>query len=183
MSILFINACVREHSRTLVLAKSVMKDMEGEIVEVNLNLADLAPLNGASLEKRDALIHAGALDDPMLRYARQFAEADEIVIAAPYWDLAFPALLKIYLEQITVGGITFRYENGRPSGLCRAKRLTYVTTSGGPIIDDFGYAYVKTLAQKFYGIEKTVAVRAMNLDVEMISVQELLERATVSVIE
>ena len=35
MSILFINACVRENSRTMVLAKSIMKDMTGDVVEVD----------------------------------------------------------------------------------------------------------------------------------------------------
>ena len=183
MSILFINACVRKNSRTLVLAKNMMKDMIGEITELDLNIEDIAPLNTELLEKRDALLKEGRLDDPMLRYAKQFANADEIVIAAPFWDLSFPAKLKIYLEQITVSGITFKYLNGHPSGLCKAKKLTYITTSGGPIFYDFGYAYVKTLAQKFYGIEKTEALRAMNLDVDMISAEELLEKATVSVVE
>lgn len=42
----------------------------------------------------------------MFKYAKQFAEADEIVIAAPYWDLAFPATVRIYFEAITVTGIT-----------------------------------------------------------------------------
>ena len=41
MSILFINVCVRKNSRTRVLAKKVIKDMEGEIVELNLNLENL----------------------------------------------------------------------------------------------------------------------------------------------
>ena len=183
MSILFINACVRENSRTLVLAKNVMKDMPGEITELNLCVENMEPLNPELLKKRDGLIKDGKLDDPMLRYARQFANADEIVIAAPFWDLSFPAKLKIYLEQVTVSGITLKYINGRPSGLCKAKKLTYITTSGGPIFDDFGYTYVKALAQKFYGIEKTTAVRAMNLDVDMISAEELLEKAAISVIE
>lgn len=183
MSILFINVCVRKNSRTRVLAKKVMKDMEGEIVELNLNLENIEPLNTEILEKRDSLLKDGKLDDPMFCYARQFANADEIVIAAPFWNLAFPAKLKIYLEQITVSGITFRYIDGRPAGLCKAKKLTYITTSGGPIFDDFGYTYVKTLAQKLYGIEKTEAVRAMNLDVEMISADELLEKVKISVIE
>ena len=183
MSILVINACVRENSRTLVLAKNVMKNMVGEITQLDLSLENIAPLNAELLEKREGLIKDGKFDDPMFRYANQFANADEIVIAAPFWDLSFPAKLKIYLEQITVSGITFKYVNGRPSGLCRAKKLTYITTSGGPIFDDFGYTYVKTLAQKFYGIEKTEAVRAMNLDVDMISAEELLEKATISVIE
>ena len=183
MSVLFINACVRENSRTLVLAKNVMKDMVGEIIEVNLNVENIEPLHSALLERREHLIQNGKFDDPLFRYAKQFAKADEIIIAAPFWDLSFPAKLKIYLEQITVSGITFKYMNGRPAGLCKAKRLTYVTTSGGPIFDDFGYAYTKTLAQKFYGITKTVSVRAMNLDVDMISAQNLLNQATISVIE
>lgn len=183
MSILFINACIRENSRTLVLAKHVMKDMNDRIVEVDLNLENIEPLDRESLEKREKLVRAGMLDDPMFRYAKQFAEAEEIVIAAPFWDLAFPAKLKIYLEQIAIAGITFTYVGGRPESLCRAKRLIYVTTSGGPIFADFGYTYVKALAQGFYGIKETKAVRAMNLDVDMISAQDLLEKATVSVIE
>ena len=161
----------------------LFRSMVGEISQLDLSLENIEPLNAELIEKRERLIREGKLDDPMFRYAKQFATADEIVIAAPFWDLSFPAKLKIYLEQITVSGITFKYQKGIPEGLCRAKKLTYVTTSGGPIFDDFGYAYVKTLAQKFYGIEKTEAVRAMNLDVHTILAEELLEKAEISVIE
>ena len=53
---------------------------------------------------------------------KQFAAADVIVIAAPYWDLMFPAVLKTYLENITVTGITFCYsDQGRPQSMCKAK--------------------------------------------------------------
>ena len=183
MSILFINACVRENSRTLVLAKSILSNMPGEIVEVNLNQENIAPLNRELLEKRECLLRGERRDDPMLCYARQFADADEIVIAAPFWDLSFPAILKAYIEQITVAGITFEYINGRPHGLCKAKRLTYVTTSGGPILVDFGYEYIKALAKGFYGISQTKAYRAMNLDVNMIAAQDVLTKADISVIE
>ena len=86
MSILFINACVRKNSRTLVLAKSVMADMAGEITEVNLDSEGIEPLSGELLERREALLAAGKLDDPMFSYAWQFARADEVVIAAPFWD-------------------------------------------------------------------------------------------------
>ena len=183
MSVLFINACVRENSRTLVLAKNVMKNISDEITEVNLNTENIEPLNRTTLENRECLVQERNFEDPLFRYAKQFAKADEIVIAAPFWDLSFPAKLKIYLEQITVAGITFQYINSRPTGLCKAKSLTYVTTSGGPIFDDFGYTYIKTLAEKFYGIKKTSAIRATNLDVDMISAQDLLKKATISVIE
>lgn len=183
MSVLFINACVREGSRTLLLAKHIMKDLSCEITELDLANENISPLNRETLEKREQLIKNGELDDTMLRYARQFAEADEIYIAAPFWDLSFPAMLKVYLEQITVAGITFKYVEGRPFGLCKAKRLTYITTSGGPIFADFGYAYVKTLAKSFYGIPETKAVMATALDMKMISADELLEKAEIAVIE
>lgn len=157
--------------------------MSDQIIEVDLNKENLKPLNRELLEKRERLLHRESMDDPMLFYARQFANADEIVIAAPFWDLSFPAILKVYMEQITVAGITFEYINGRPCGLCKAKSLTYVTTSGGPIFVDFGYEYIKTLAKNFYGISQTRAYRAMNLDVNMIAAEDVLTKADISVIE
>lgn len=51
----------------------------------------------------------GDYRDPLFRYAKQFAQAADIVVAAPYWDLSFPAILKVYLEQICVTGLTFQY--------------------------------------------------------------------------
>ena len=90
----------------------------------------------------------------MFCYARQFADADTVVIAAPYWDLLFPAVLRIYLENITVCGITFRYsEKGIPESLCNAEKLCYVTTSGGFIGENnFGFDYVKALSSGFFGM-------------------------------
>ena len=183
MSILFVNACVRKNSRTLVLAKHILSNMSGEVIEVNLNQENIVPLNRELLEKRERLISGQNKNDPMFYYARQFAEADEIVIAAPFWDLSFPGILKAYMEQITVSGITFEYITGRPCGLCKAKSLTYVTTSGGQIFADFGYEYIKALAKNFYGISETKAYRAMNLDVNMISAEDVLTKADISVVE
>ena len=183
MSILFINACVRENSRTLVLAKNILSKMSGEVTEVNLNQENIVPLNRELLEKRENLISNKNMDDPMFYYAKQFAEADEILIAAPFWDLSFPGILKAYMEQITVSGITFEYVSGRPHGLCKAKSLKYVTTSGGPIFADFGYEYIKALAKNFYGISETKAYRAMNLDVDMIAAEDVLTKAEISEIE
>ena len=65
MSILFINACVREESRTLVLAKSIMKNMKEEIIEVDLNVENISPLNRELLKKRESLIGEGKTDEPM----------------------------------------------------------------------------------------------------------------------
>ena len=162
--ILYINACVRENSRTNQLARFFLGKLEGKISEIKLNEADLKPLNSTSLAKRENCIKRRAYDDAMFDYAKQFALADTIVIAAPYWDLSFPAILKIYLEQVCVDGITYRYNRGRPMSLCRAKRLVYITTSGGIIDYDLGYNYVKTVARIFFGIDETVRFSAEDLD-------------------
>lgn len=175
--ILFVNACVRENSRTLDIAKIVLEELNNAYTEVNLQKTDLKPLNRESLDIREKLILQDDFSDTMFSLAKDFAAADEIVIAAPYWDLAFPALLKIYLEQITVSGITFRYAKGVPQGLCRAKRLIYVTTAGGIIYDNFGFEYVKALAQKIYGIGEVLFFKAENLDIDGNDVNDILRRA------
>ena len=177
MNILFINACVREESRTLVLAHRLLERLQGQVTELRLGEMNLKPLTGPSLARRDELLQKGLLDDPSLALARQFAQADCIVAAAPYWDLGFPALFKIYLELVTVSGISFYYQNGRPRGLCRAKTLYYVTTAGGPVAEDFGFAYLESLARNLYGIGQTRCLRAENLDIEGADVARLLKEA------
>lgn len=94
-------------------------------------------------------------------------------------DLSFPAALKQYFEQINVLGITFVYTpEGTPKGLCRAKRLYYVTTAGGPIFsEEYGYGYVKALAQGFYGIEETKIFKAEGLDIVGANVEGILDVA------
>ncbi|MBR3942450.1 MAG: NAD(P)H-dependent oxidoreductase [Clostridia bacterium] len=178
--ILFVNACVRACSRTLVLAKDYLKNADGVVSEIKLEKENLKPLDQNLLAKRDELLAEKKLDDVMFLNAKAFAEADEIVIAAPFWDLGFPALLKIYLENIMVAGITFAYDNGIPKGLCKAEKLTYITTSGGPVFEDFGYSYVKSLAKNFFNIQEVFCRRAENLDVECIKDTELLEKAKIT---
>ena len=102
-----------------------------------------------------------------------------IVIAAPYWDLSFPAVLKAYFEQINVLGLTFEYTaDGRPRGLCKARKLIYVTTAGGPILsDEYGFGYVKALAQNFYGIPDVRQIRAEGLDIIGADAERILREA------
>lgn len=65
---------------------------------------------------RVELSDKGDFSNEMFKYAHQFAESDTVVIAAPYWDLSFPAVLKAYLEAVSVCGITFKYdEQGVPA--------------------------------------------------------------------
>ena len=94
---LYINCCVRKESRTNKLARAVLQKLGGNFAERKLYEENLKPLDKETLKKRTALIESGDYSDRMFEYAKQFASADTIVIAAPYWDLSFPAVLKTHL--------------------------------------------------------------------------------------
>lgn len=177
-NVLFINACIRDNSRTLELANCVLEKLSGKVEEVNLYQQDLSPLTIKELEIRDKSAKNKDFSSNIFKLSKQFASADIIVVAAPYWDLSFPAVVKNYFEKITVNGLTFAYgENGIPYGLCRAKRLIYVTTSGGPIVYNFGFDYVNALAKNFYGIKEVKFVKAEGLDVYGADVNKIIENA------
>lgn len=177
--VLFVNACVRTCSRTRRLAQAVLDTLGGDVTEIELALENILPLDGPALEQRSAFVDAGNYTDPMFRYAKDFASADTIVIAAPYWDLSFPAMLKCYLEAVTVLGVTFRYSpEGVPISLCRAGNLIYVTTSGGPMQEmNLGFDYVKAMATTFFGIKDITCRFAENLDIQGVDAEAVLRRA------
>lgn len=177
--ILLINACVRSGSRTRQLAESVLKNLDGTVEEVRLYDIPLTALDACGIEKRERAAHSQDFSDPEFDLAKQFASADRIVVAAPYWDLMFPGVLKLYLENITVAGITFRYTSlGKPESLCRAKSMDYVTTSGGYIGQhDFGFSYISALARDFFGIRNIHRYTAEGLDIWGADPDEILRKA------
>lgn len=184
-SILFINACVREESRTKRLADLLLSKLGQPFEEVRP--ADIAfpVVDEAFLAMRDKLISRADFGHSAFNLARQFSEAETVVIAAPYWDLSFPSALKQYFEQINVVGITFRYtEEGVPESLCKAKQLYYVTTAGGPYAPDaFGFGYVEALARNFYGIRDIRQIKAVGLDIDGADVDGIMKSAEQTVAE
>ena len=102
--ILFINACVWDESRTKRLADHLLSMMDEPVTEIRLIDEEFPTVDIQFLDKRERLKESGDYSDPMFRWGKQFASADTIVIAAPYWDLSFPAALKTYFEQKTTAG-------------------------------------------------------------------------------
>ena len=177
--ILFINACPREGSRTLELARYLLDKTNGSVEELTIFEENLLPLNGKTLALRDKMTANQNFDHPIFKYARQFAKADTIVLAAPFWDLSFPSALKIWLEYVMAKEITFRYtEEGFPCGLCKAKKLFYISTAGGPTLPShMGFSYVDGLAKSYFGIPETVLFSAENLDVVGADTAAILSKA------
>ena len=183
-NILFINACCRENSRTNELAQHLLDKLNGQVEAVNLYEENIKPVDAHLLSKRDNLLKNGKTDDEMFSLANQFAAADTIVIAAPYWDLMFPSVLKVYLENITVCGVTFRYsEKGIPQSLCKAEKLYYVTTAGGYIGENnFGFDYIKALAVGFFGISDVRFFSAEGLDIYGADAEMIMQKAKDNII-
>ena len=174
---LLINCCARQESRTNRLVRALLKKL-GSYEELRLYDEPLLPLNEERLLRRDALLARKEYGADMFRYARQFAAAECIVIAAPLWDLSVPAMLKIYLENIYVTGIMTKYDDsGRSVGLCRARKLYFVSTSGGPYDSRYGFDYLKSMATECFGIPEVQLIRAENLDIAGSNPEDTLQAA------
>jgi FMN-dependent NADH-azoreductase len=164
--LLFVNACVnRGTSRTYRLSKALISLLEKthdfDISELALEEENIQALTSNTLNKRFELLKNKDLSNEMFKYANQFKEADCIVIAAPYWDFGFPAMLKNYIEAVSVTGIVYKFGEDGAAGLCKAEKIYYVTTRGGYTSDekDLGFATVAELS-KFYGIKKIKCISA-----------------------
>ena len=177
--ILYIDACARVNSRTRALADYLAGRLNGEIRHIYLCDKNITAMDGKAVDFRNAKCAAGEFDDAMFENAKLFSEADEIIIAAPFWDLSFPAVLKKYIESVCVTGVTFKYlDNGMPQGLCRAKKLYYVTTAGGQIFNEsYGFGYISDLAKLMFGIPETVMFKAENLDIIGADVDAIMDSA------
>lgn len=181
--VLFIDCCIRrEESRTRRLAQAFLDALDPEWYHVTLLDPEgeaLQPLTGAFFRAREELLARGELDHPRFRYAHQLAQADLVVIAAPFWDLSFPALLKIYIENVSVDGITISCDREGIHGICKASHMVFLTTrgavfGGSPL--EQGSRYLETMAA-FFGIPEYACIAAEGLDLAGADVPRLLEAA------
>lgn len=93
MKTLFINACVREESRTLRLAKRLLCRL-GEYEEISLEKSGLLPLNAERLRRRDELSAEKNFSAPEFFEAVRRVRADSYrrAVLGPDVSLAFEDL-------------------------------------------------------------------------------------------
>ena len=184
--ILYVNACVKRDiaSRTNRLAQAYLnkclKSQDCSLSIVNLEDTIMYPLSGKSLAEREKAIANNDFSGSSFELARCFAAADEVVIAAPYWDLSFPASIKLYIEQICVNKLTFCFdEKGMPRGLTNIKKAVYLTTSGGYIgSSNFGFDYIKGVFSTLFGIKEISFYSAEGFDILGNDPEQILAAAT-----
>lgn len=187
--LLYVDCLIRGGaSRTARIARSFFDALDSakhHVTHLDLMQEGLRPLVGDFFQEREALLQGGSLDDGRFSYARQFAQADDVVIAAPFWDLSFPALLKIYIENVSVDGITFGCNAEGIYGTCRGHRLIFLTSRGGCYNgspQEQGSRYLAAL-KDFFGFDEYRCIAADGLDSEGADVEGILSAACDEAVE
>lgn len=164
--LIVIDACMRDaESRTRRILEPIVEELGKtyEIERVVLDGEDYAAVGRKVLAERNN----GHVPAETVEMARRVAEADRLVIAAPFWDMSFPAILKVFIEQMSLFNITFKDNGSYFDGLCRCEKVLYITTrgmnvhTGEPL--EAATPYIKAVSA-LWGLGEVVTVAAENLD-------------------
>ena len=166
--LVYINACIRtEESRTGKLAAAMLEVLgeRYEITEINISNMDLGCITSEEFIGRKK----NGIPEEDLHYGNLIAQADRIVVAAPFWDMSFPAVLKVFIEHMCAPGLTFKYNpDGSHHPLCKAEKMLYITTrgdfteTGSPL--EQGSSYLKAICW-LWGIPELETVAVCGTDV------------------
>lgn len=191
--VLYIKANAKNEgeSRTFRIADSFVEAYKSshpkdKVITLDLYKEGVDFLPVGEIDKLHRPAPGEGLEHPILKYAYQFREADKYIIAEPLWNLSIPAVLKAYIDYITVNGITFRYTEEGAEGLCTGKKAVNITTRGGDYSErglyeyEMGDKYLRTIFG-FLGIRdfKSISVDCLDIigmDVEG-SIQEAIKEA------
>lgn len=164
--LILIDACMRDgESRTRRILEPLMSELgkRYEIETVVLDGEDYQAVGRRVLAERGE----GHVPEVIAEQARILAAADRIVIAAPFWDMSFPAILKVFIENMSLFNITFKDNGTYFEGLCRCEKVLYITTRGMNVKTgepmEGATPYIKAIGA-LWGLGEVITVAAENLD-------------------
>ena len=182
--VLYIKANIKNEgeSRTFKVSDSFVGEYkknnpEDEIITLDLYKENIDFLRADDLGKLFGPKDEESKNNSILKYAYQFADADKYIIAAPMWNLSFPAILKAYIDYVSVSGITFKYTAEGPVGLLNNKKAVHIVSRGGGYDNspyEMGDRYLRTILG-FFGIKDIETIAIDNLDVMGVNVKEKVE--------
>lgn len=181
--LLYIDACIRdEMSRTKQIATPIVEALKQkyEVQTLVINDLDLSIVKKELITKRNN----GVIDPQVMSWAESVRDADRIVIAAPFWDMSFPAALKNFLELCSIFDVTFKSDEKTCYGNCKAEKMLYITTRGmdistGDVLEQ-GTPYLKAISW-LWGIGPMQVISAQNMD--YLSEKEIEERINKAISE
>jgi len=182
--LLYIKANIKNEgeSRTFKVSDSFIEEYKknnpkDEVIVLDLYKENIDFLKPEDLGKIFGTKDEESKNNPILKYAYQFAEADKYVIAAPMWNLSIPAILKAYIDYVSVTGITFKYTENGPVGLLQGKKAIHIVSRGGEYANspyEMGDKYLRTILG-FFGISEIETIAVENVDVMGVNVEEKVE--------
>ncbi|EHK2387962.1 FMN-dependent NADH-azoreductase [Clostridium perfringens] len=182
--VLYIKANIKNEgeSRTFKVSDSFVEEYKknnpnDEIITLDLYKENIDFLRADDLGKLFVPKDEESKNNSILKYAYQFADADKYIIAAPMWNLSFPAILKAYIDYVSVSGITFKYTAEGPVGLLNNKKAVHIVSRGGGYDNspyEMGDRYLRTILG-FFGIKDIETIAIDNLDVMGVNVEEKVE--------
>ncbi|EGT5619675.1 FMN-dependent NADH-azoreductase [Clostridium perfringens] len=182
--VLYIKANIKNEgeSRTFKVSDSFVEEYkknnpEDEIITLDLYKENIDFLRADDLGKLFGLKDEESKNNSILKYAYQFADSDKYIIAAPMWNLSFPAILKAYIDYVSVSGITFKYTAEGPVGLLNNKKAVHIVSRGGGYDNspyEMGDRYLRTILG-FFGIKDIETIAIDNLDVMGVNVEKKVE--------
>ncbi len=151
-----------------------------DLYKENINFLTLKDLDDIG-SKKDGSIG----DSKVLKYAYEFAKADKYIFAAPMWNLSFPAILKAYIDYVSVSGITFKYTEKGAVGLLENKKAVHIVSRGGyhegtPY--EMGDRYMKIILN-FFGISDVKSIIIEGLDIQGINIDSKIKEEKEKAIE
>lgn len=155
---------------------------EDQIVEIDLYQSGINFIQGEDLAVTFGPKTEASKTHHVLKHAYQFAEADKYIFAAPMWNLGLPAIVKAYIDYVSVPGVSFAYTEQGPKGLLQNKKAILLTSRGGsygaaPGADyEMGERYLKTILG-FFGVTDVTAVAAENLSVQGLDHEGIIAQA------
>lgn len=170
----FIKAYKKSHPQDEIITLDLYKE--------NIKFLSTEDINSVFGPKDEA-----SRNHPILKYAYQFSEADKIVVAEPMWNLSIPAILKAYIDYVTVTGITFKYTANGPVGLCKSKAIN-ISGRGGQYSTEetkgfeMGDRYLRTIFA-FFGIADYDTIAADELDVMGKDVDSIVQNTIDTAVE
>lgn len=173
---------MRPGSRTLRIADKIISYLKDRYEVETIDLRDncFSAADRYILEDREN----GIVPPEHVETASKIASADRIVIAAPFWDMSFPAALKVFFENISLFGVTFDSNEKECYGLCKAEKVMYITSRGMNIStgDPLEQAtpYIKALSH-LWGLGELTVIAAQNMDYS--SPEEIENRIEAAVAE
>ena len=176
------NAKPEGQSRAFKISDSFIEEYKKNNPNDEIITLDLYKENINFLKAEDLGIVFGPKNEesrnhPVLKYTYQFAEADKYIISAPMWNLNIPAILKAYIDYISVVGITFKYTEQGPVGLLENKKAVYIAARGGAYSGtsyEMDGIYLRTMLN-FFGVQDVETIAAENLDVAGQDVDKIVE--------